>query len=157
MPDNPFPAEPSPVSVCPPAVPRKRGHRARYFVPVVLLILGASTAAAAWLIVAVVTDSRAGWMALPAGVAMGFLLRVGQFPQHTSRPVLAALATTLGIVASDWLVGALSIGAAMGQLPFVAACYMGWDFAWTLTRLGSTPLDWACSGVAILLAAWFAR
>ena len=125
--------------------------------PVVLLILGASTAAAAWLIVAVVTDSRAGWMALPAGVAMGFVLRVGQFPQHTSRPVLAALATTLGIVASDWLIAALPIGAAMGQWPFVAASHMGLDFVWTLTRLGNTPLDWIFAGIALPLSAWFAR
>ena len=132
-------------------------HSARRPALVVLLIFGVPGAAAAWLIVAAITDSRAGWMALLVAVVAALVLRIGKFPGGASRAMLAALATTAGIVTSYWLVAALPIGMAMGQWPFIAASNIGLDFAWTLTRLGSTPLDWLCSGIAILLAAWLAR
>ena len=139
------------------ALPGERNHSGRWPALVVLLIFGVPGGAAAWLIVAAITDSRAGWMALLIAVVAALVLRIGKFPGGTSRAMLAALATTAGIVTSYWLVAALPIGMAMGQLPFIAASHMGLDFVWTLTRLGSTPLDWLCSGVAILLAAWLAR
>ena len=138
-------------------LPREHDHPARWPALVALLILAVSGAAAAWLIVAVMTEGRAGWMGLLVAVAMAFVLRIGQFPSGASRAVLAAFATAAGIVASDWLVAALPIGMALGQLPFVAARHMGLDFVWTLTCLGNTPLDWILGGVALLLAAWLAR
>ena len=152
-----FPTDSSGTHANTSALPGERNPPARWATLVVLLIFGAPGAAATWLIVAVMTESRAGWMALLIAVVAALVLRIGKFPGGASRAMLAALATAAGIVTSYWLVAALPIGMAMGQFPFVAASHMGLDFVWTLTRLGSTPLDWLCSGVAVLLAAWLAR
>lgn len=152
-----MPADPAPGRPVTATRPRGHSHAAHWRALGALLILGVPGASLAWLIVAALNASRAGWMALVVAVATVLVLRICQFPHGTTRAALAALATGFGIVMSDWLIAALPIGAAMGQLPFVAACRMGMDFAWTLTQLGSTPLDWFCSGFAVLLAAWLGR
>ena len=95
-------------------------------------------------------------MALLIALAAAQGLRICQVPRGAWRALLAASATALGILASDWLIAPLPIGMAMGQLPLGAAWHTGLDFAWTLTRLGNTPLDWLYAGTAILLAAWLA-
>jgi len=136
--------------------PGRQGH-ARHFFSIALLLLGMLGATAAWLIVAVIGNNRAGWMALLVAAAAVLLLRIGRFPSGIARASTALLATTACIVASYWLVSALPIGAGMGQWPFVAASHMGLDFVWTLTRLGNTPLDWVFAGAALMLAAWFAH
>ena len=133
-----------------------RHSHARLFFSIALLLLGMLGAMAAWLIVAVIANNRAGWMALLVASAVVLLLRIGGFPSGVARASTALLATASCIVASYWLVSALPIGAGMGQWPFVAASHMGLDFAWTLTRLGNTPVDWIFAGIALLLAAWFA-
>ncbi len=95
-------------------------------------------------------------MALLIAAAAAFGLRISGVPRGSSRSLLAVSATALGILASDWLIAPLPIGMAMGQLPLGAAWHTGLDFAWTLTRLGNTPLDWLYAGSAILLAGWLA-
>ena len=95
-------------------------------------------------------------MALLIAAAAAYGLRISGVRRGTSRALLAASTTALGIVASVWLIAPLPIGMAMGQLPLSAAWHTGLDFAWTLTRLGNTPLDWLYTGSAILLAAWLA-
>ena len=125
--------------------------------PLVLLLVGMLGVIAAWSIVAYATDSRSGWMALAVAADAALLLRIGKYPAGSERVLLALLATVAAILAGYWLVAALPIAAAMGQLPFVAASHMGLDFTWTVIRLGNTPLDWLCGGVALLLATWLAR
>ena len=134
-----------------PTVPSRR------LLPLALLSVGMLGVIAAWSIIAYATDSRAGWMALVVAVDAALLLRIGKYPAGNERISLALLTTLLGILAGYWLVAALPIAEAMGQLPFVTARHMGWDFAWTVIRLGNTPLDWICGGIGLLLAAWLVR
>jgi hypothetical protein len=125
--------------------------------PLALLAIGIPGVIALWSIVAYASDSRAGWMALVVALDAALLLRIGRYPAGNERVLLALLTTLLGVLAGYWLVAALPISEAMGQLPVVAAGHMGWDFAWTVIRLGNTPLDWACAGIALLMAAWLTR
>jgi hypothetical protein len=122
-----------------------------------LLLLGLLIVPTLWLIAALATNSRAGWMALAVAANAVALVRMGRFPGGATRGLSALLTAATGIVASGWLISAMPIGAAMGQLPFTAARHMGADFAWTLASLGSTPMDWTWTAAALLLAGWRGR
>ena len=129
----------------------------RTLLAIAILLLVMLGAAGAWLILAIWTDSRAGWMALViAGVPL-LAQRLDAAGSGRARAWMAGVATASCILADYWLIAAWPIGAEVGQWPLTAAHHMGLDFAWTLTRLGNTPLDWLYAGAAPILAVLVAR
>ncbi len=112
---------------------------------------------ALWETLAWISGQRLGAMALLMAIGAALALKFGGYPRRASRPVVALAGCALGVLAGLWLIAVLPIGGMMGQLPWAAAINMGPDLAWTLTRLGSTPLDWTLTALALPLAAWLAR
>ena len=122
-----------------------------------LLLLGASGAAAIWVLL---TFSTGWWSSLPAFIAtvdLAWLLRLARLRGGIGRAVLGAAGTLLAIVLAQWWLHATQVGLAMGMLPWESIPKMGAGFAWTLTRLALQPMDLLVYAAAIGLAAILSR
>ncbi len=122
-----------------------------------LMLLWLLAMLALWETLAWFSGQRQIWMVLAIAVCSALSLKIGGWPRQPSRVAIALTGSALGIFAGLWLLAVLPIGAMMGQPPWIAAGNMGPDLAWTLTRLGSTPIDWTLTALAMPLAAWLAR
>ncbi|MEO7478823.1 MAG: hypothetical protein ABIT64_06300 [Lysobacteraceae bacterium] len=123
----------------------------------ILLVLGTSAVIGVWLVAAALGDSHAGWAAPLAALGSVALLRFAHVAVGQTRAMLATIITAITVVLANWLVIALPIAQAMDMSPLDAASRIGLHFAWTLTMLGSTPMDWLWMAVALALSAWLGR
>ncbi len=127
------------------------------FLGLLFLLLGASGAAAIWVLL---TFSTGWWSSLPAFIAtvdMAWLLRLAGLRRGATRALLGAVGTLLAIVLAQWWLHGTQVGLAMGLLPWESIPKMGAGFAWTLTRLALQPMDVLVYAAAIGLAAILSR
>ena len=122
-----------------------------------LLALGTCAVIGAWLVASALCNSHAGWVAPLAALSSVALLRFAHVAAGQARAMLATIATATTLVLANWLVIALPIAQSMDMLPLDAASRIGPHFAWTLTTLGTTSMDWLWMAFALVLAAWLGR
>ena len=111
----------------------------------------------AWILAALRTGSRAGWMApLASLIAIVILRATGKAP-GPRRGGWAVLMTAGYLTVGEWLVAGLPIAMGMGQAPAEAARHIGADFGWMLIRVGNSPGDWLWIAISLALAALLGR
>lgn len=132
-------------------------HRSpRWLVPL-LLLLGGGSLVLVWVTLALYLQRQAGWMALPAAVAVALVLRLAGMAGGRPRAALAGFATVAICALSLWSIAATQLGLPLGLDPWESLTRLGVHHARTLVMLTTTPLDWAALLLAPLLAAWWGR
>ena len=124
-----------------------------YLLSALLLALGVTGFAAAWVMVALSTGRLNSWMALLGALDVVIVLRLGVWRPGWSRSLLAALATA-GIAAiANWWIIAAQLGAMLGLAPWDSAARLGLNHAWTMAGLVNNPADLVWAGAAVVVAA----
>lgn len=110
-------------------------------------------AGAVWMVAALYMRHPIPWLALPAGLALGWMLsRWVRSPSPTTA-LLGALATLLAAVYVNALIAALEIAASMGMGLVETLRTAGPAMLLQLARMALTPADAAWYAVGALLAA----
>ena len=124
---------------------------------IVLVALGSAGVAAAWVAVAMLTGSQAGWMSVVAALDAAWLLRLAGAPRGNGRMFAGVLATLAAIALAHWGIVAAHLSGMMG-LPFLdTATRLGPSLAWTLSTLANTPTDLALLALGVIVAAFASR
>ena len=123
----------------------------------VLLLVGSSGIAAAWVLFAFASDRQSSWIAVIAAVDAALLLRLGRMPGGWTRSLCGVLGTTLAIALANWGIVAAQMGKPMGLLPWESLFRLGPHFTWTLTTLVNDRVDLAWWGAALVVAAIASR
>ncbi|MDO4709663.1 MAG: hypothetical protein Q4B94_07670 [Pseudomonadota bacterium] len=122
-----------------------------------LLLLGASGAAALWVMLAFTFNLPAPVFAFVACADLLIMTRLARLAPGRWRGAQAALGTALAIALAQWGLMATHVGLQLGMLPWEAIPKMGLGFAWILSGFWLAPLDWCLYAAAIALAAWLGR
>ena len=120
------------------------------------LVVGILGIAAAWLALAMLTDSACGWLAIVAAADMALMLRLTRAPSGWTRRAAAVLATALAIAISQWFIVATHLGQVLGLHPLESAQRLGPVLAWAMTMLNLRQADWWPIALSLPLAAWWA-
>ena len=118
----------------------------------ILLLVGCSGFAAAWVLLSLMIDRQCSWMALLAALDAALLLRLARVPAGAGRAIAAVVATGGIIVLANWGIAAAHLGRMLGLLPWDSALKLGPHHAWTLIQLANDGKDLAWMGAALLLA-----
>ena len=143
----------------PASSPRKQGSTPKAFprFALVLLVLGSTGVAAAWVAAAMVTGTQCAWMAVVAALDAAWLLRLAGAPRGGTRMAAGVLATATAIVLAHWGIVAAHLSGMMG-LPFLDAMLrLGPSLAWTLSALANTTTDLALLALGLVVAAFASR
>lgn len=144
------------MTLPPPSNGRANRAPARLF-SVVLLALGVSGFAAAWVLVALSTGRLSSWMAMLGALDVIIVLRLGGWRPGWTRILLAA-ASTAGIVAiANWWIIAAHLGGMLGLSPWGSAVRLGLHHAWTLAGIANGPVALFWTAVAVAVAAIASR
>lgn len=122
-----------------------------------LLLLGVTGFVALWSMLSLATGKPHGWMAVLAALDVVLMLRLGRWPRGRGRMLVAAVATMLVIVASNWLVIAGQLGRMLGLAPLQSALKLGAHHAWTLAQLANGALELAMAALAVVVAVLASR
>ncbi len=113
-------------------------------------------AGALWMVATLYVRHPLPWLALPIGAVLGWAIRAFVRRPGTGAALLAAIATALATFYVNMLIAGVLIAGNMGMGLVATLRTAGAAMLWQLARLALTPLDAACTTVAILLAAWIA-
>ncbi|MBV2208282.1 MAG: hypothetical protein KUL77_01810 [Thermomonas sp.] len=119
-----------------------------------LLLLGSAGFAAAWMLLALLTNSQCAWMALVGAADIALLQRLSGWPQGVCRAIWAGAAQALILIATNVLIAAGHIGQEMGLRPWESALKIGADYAWLLIRMATSHMDAALYGLSFVLVIW---
>lgn len=123
-----------------------------------LMLLGACAGfVAIWVILAWSRDSQCGWMAVLGALDVAWILRLSGWPAGPRRAAVGVLATAAIVVAANWWIIAIHLGAALGFDPLASALRLGVQHAWLLAQLANGPVDLGMIAVALLLAPLLSR
>lgn len=122
-----------------------------------LLLLGASGAAALWVMLVFIFDLPAWIFAFFACADVLIMLRLARLAPGFWRSAQAAFGTALAIALAQWGLMATQVGQQLGMLPWESLPKMGLGFAWILSGFWLTPLDFGLYAAAIALAALLGR
>jgi hypothetical protein len=128
----------------------------RWLLSGLALAVGILGISAVWLALAVLSGLPCSWLALFAAADMALMLRLTQAPPGVSRRLVAAVATTIAIALSQWLVVATYLGQSLGLTPLESAYRLGPVLAWAMTVLNLHTADWGMILLSLPLAAWWA-
>lgn len=123
----------------------------------VLLLIGTTGFAAAWILLASWRDQQCSWMAVLAAVDAVLLLRLARMPGGWVRAAFGGMATALAIALANWGIAAAQMGKPMGLLPWESMGKLGPTLAWVLVSQANTPADLAWLWVALVLAVLASR
>lgn len=124
-----------------------------------VLMLLASTAvlAAAWTLLALISERESSAFGLVAAVLLASTLRFWQAPANGWRPLIAAASTAACIVLARWWIAAGFLGQSLGLYPQESIGRMGLWFAGFLNGKALGLADYCLFASALLLAAYLAR
>lgn len=123
-----------------------------------LMLLGACAGfVAIWVVLAWSRADQCGWMALLGALDAAWILRLAGWPAGPRRAVAGVIATAAIIVAANWWIIAVNLGAMLGFAPWESAVRLGVQHAWVLAQLANTPFDVAMMFAALALAAIASR
>ncbi|MDB6163382.1 MAG: hypothetical protein JWL98_814 [Xanthomonadaceae bacterium] len=128
----------------------------RWLAPLLLLV-GSSGFAAAWILLAFARDRQCSWMAVLAALDAAMLLRLSRMPSGWRRASLGVLSTAATILLANWGIAAAQMGKVMGLLPWESMIRLGPVFAWTLANLANPPADLVWLTLALVLGAAASR
>jgi hypothetical protein len=123
----------------------------------ILLLIGTTGFAAAWVLLASWRDQQCSWMAVLAALDAVLLLRLARMPAGWLRATFAGGATALSIVLANWGIAAAQMGKPMGLLPWESMGKLGPALAWVLMSHANTPTDLAWLWVALVIAVFASR
>lgn len=118
-----------------------------------LLLIGGTGFAAAWVLAAGRLETHAAWLAPLAAVDAVWMLHLGRLPAGAKRAVLAVAGTLATILLANWGIAAMEIGRSMGLLPWESALRLGSSYAWELIRLANNAVELAWYALAAVVAA----
>lgn len=121
------------------------------------LLVAAAGIAAAWVLIALYLGRPLNGAAFVVAADMALVVRLAKLPRGTTRGLLAAAGTALGIALAIWWTVASRVGIEMGMPPWEGIPLMGAGFAWVLAQMSYTPMEWAMFAAAVLLAAVLGR
>lgn len=126
-------------------------RRSNHWLWPLLLLLGSSAMALAWMMAALATGTQAGWMAVLAALEVAWMLRLGGFKPGRARYLIAIAAVVVIAVVANWFIASAYIGGPMGLTPWESALRMGPRLAWTLLSLanGLGEAIWLAIGVIV--------
>ncbi|HVQ33188.1 MAG TPA: hypothetical protein VMS49_04525 [Lysobacter sp.] len=138
-------------------MPQAQDVRRFSWFALVLAALGSAGVAAAWVAIALITQSQCAWMAVVAGLDAAWLLRLAAAPSGNGRMLAGVVSTVLAIVLAHWGIVAAHLAGMMG-LGFVeTATRLGPSLAWTLSQLANTGTDLALLAAGVIVAAVASR
>jgi hypothetical protein len=143
----------------PASSPRKQGSTPKAFpwFALVLLVLGSTGVAAAWVAAAMVSETQCAWMAVVAALDAAWLLRLAGAPRGGARMAAGVLATAAAIVFAHWGIVSAHLAGMMG-LGFVETMVrLGPSLAWTLSLLANSTTDLLLLGAGLVVAAIASR
>lgn len=117
-----------------------------------LPVLGCLGFAAAWILLARLLQSQAGWLAPLAALDAVWMLQLAGIRPGWRRGVLATAITPVVILMANWGIAATEIGRSMGLLPWESALRLGPDYAWQLIQLANGPTQLAWYALALVVA-----
>jgi hypothetical protein len=118
----------------------------------VLLLIGSTGFAAAWILLAWSRDQQCSWMAVLAALDAVLLVRLARMPAGWLRATLAGAATAGSILLANWGIAAAQMGKPMGLLPWESMGKLGPSFAWVLATQANHPADLAWLWLGLVLA-----
>jgi hypothetical protein len=118
----------------------------------ILLLIGSTGFAAAWILLAWARDQQCSWMAVLAAVDAVLLVRLARMPAGWLRATLAGAATAVSILLANWGIAAAQMGKPMGLLPWESMGKLGPSFAWVLVTQANHPADLAWLWLGLVLA-----
>jgi hypothetical protein len=118
----------------------------------VLLLIGSTGFAAAWVLLAWSRDQQCSWMAVLAALDAVLLVRLARMPAGWLRASLACAATAVAILLANWGIAAAQMGKPMGLLPWESMGKLGPSFAWVLATQANQPADLAWLWLGLVLA-----
>ncbi|UHQ20964.1 hypothetical protein LVB87_07475 [Lysobacter sp. KIS68-7] len=139
----------------PPGVPQD-GRSFPWFA-VLLLLLGSTGVAAAWVAVSMVTGSQCAWMSLVAGLDAAWLLRLAGAPRGGLRMAAGVCAAAAAIALAHWGIVSAHLAGMMGMGFVETAMRLGPSLAWTLSALANTTTDLAMLFLGLVVAAFASR
>ena len=116
--------------------------RLAWLLPLLAVGAGVAGVVAVWVALGALNRSSSSWMALVAAVDIALLLRLTHAPPGRARTLLAALATLVAVLAAQWLLAALRVGAWVGMDPLASATRLGPALGWQVVKLGLDRVDW---------------
>lgn len=122
-----------------------------------LLLLGASGAAALWVLAVFIFDLPSSALAFVACADLIVMMRLARLAPGIWRGMQAALGTALAIALAQWWLMATQVGQQLGMLPWESIPKMGLSFAWMLSGFWLSAFDLCLYAFAILLAALLGR
>ena len=118
-----------------------------------LMLIGGTGFAAAWVVAAGTLDTHGAWLA-PLGAAdVAWMLHLGRMPAGAKRAVLAVAGSVATILLANWGIAAMEIGRSMGLLPWESALRLGSSYAWELIRLANNAIELAWYALSVFVAA----
>jgi hypothetical protein len=118
----------------------------------VLLLIGSTGIAAAWVLLAFARDQQYSWMAVVAAIDAALLLRLARMPRGWPRAGWGVAATALAIAIANWGIAAAQIGRLVGLSPWESAIRLGPSHAWTLVSLANPAPQLAWLLLALVVA-----
>ena len=118
----------------------------------ILLLIGSSGIAAAWILFSFGSGRQSSWIAVVAALDAAVLLRLGRMPGGWLRSMLGFCGTAMAIAMANWGIVAAQLGREMGLLPWESLFRLGPHFTWTLTTLVNDRVDLAWLGAALVVA-----
>ena len=113
-------------------------------------------AGAVWMVVTLYLGHALPWLAIPAGVLLGWTIRSCVRSAGTGAAALAAWATVLAVIYVNMLIAAALIAGNMGLGLIDALRTAGVGMLWQLAHMALSPADIGYAALAMLLAAWLA-
>jgi len=123
----------------------------------ILLLIGSTGFAAAWVLLAWTRDQQCSWMAVLGALDAVLLVRLARMPAGWLRAGFAGVATALTIAFANWGIAAAQMGKPMGLLPWESMGKLGPTLAWVLVSHANRPADLAWLWVALVLAVMASR
>lgn len=122
-----------------------------------LLLIGSTGFAAAWVLLAWTRDRQCSWMAILAAFDAVLLVRLARMPAGWLRASFAGAATALTIALANWGIAAAQMGKPMGLLPWESMGKLGPNLAWVLVHQANGPADLAWLWIGLVVAVVAAR
>ena len=123
----------------------------------ILLLIGSSGIAAAWVLFSFASGQQSSWIAVIAAIDATLLLRLGRMPGGWLRSSFGVAGTALAIAMANWGIVAAQVGREMGLLPWESMFRLGPQFTWMLTMLVNDRVDLAWWAAALVVAAIASR
>ncbi|PJK11344.1 hypothetical protein CO614_03640 [Lysobacteraceae bacterium NML120232] len=122
-----------------------------------LLCLGATGAAALWVLIALGFNLSSSLLAFLAALDLILMMRLARLAPGFWRGMQASLGTVFAIALAQWCLMGIRTGLQLGLLPAESIPKMSLGFAWTLSGFWLTPFDMCLYAAAIVLALLFGR